>query len=187
MGSVGKLLPQVASRIAPDGELLVKGPNVFAGYWKHEPHSPENFEEDGFFRTGDIGHLDADGFLYITDRKKELLKTSGGKLIAPQPIENKLKAHLLIGQAALVGDRHKFASALLSPNFAALEAFAAKQGIATPTRRELVADPRIVAEYQAIIDEVNATLANFETIKRFHLVPDEWSLDTGELTPIRDS
>jgi long-chain acyl-CoA synthetase len=183
MGSVGQLLPQVACRVAPDGELLVKGPNVFAGYWKHAPHSPENFDEDGFFRTGDIAHLDADGFLYVTDRKKELLKTSGGKLIAPQPIENKLKAHLFVGQAALVGDRHKFASALISPNFTALEAWARQQGITAPTRRELVADPRVVAQYQAIIDEVNSTLANFETIKRFHLVPDEWSLDTGELTP----
>jgi long-chain acyl-CoA synthetase len=182
MGSVGKPLPQVNCRIAEDGELLVRGPNVFAGYWKQPPQDPENFEYPGWFRTGDIGYLDADGFLYITDRKKELLKTSGGKLIAPQPIENKLKAHLLIEEAALVGDRHKFASALIAPNFAALEAFAKEQGINAPTRRELVADPRIIARYQAIIDQVNATLANFETIKRFHLVPDEWSLDTGELT-----
>ena len=176
-------LPNVACRFAEDGELLVKGPNVFQGYWKQPPHSPENFDDQGFFRTGDIGHLDADGFLYITDRKKELLKTSGGKLIAPQPIENKLKANLLVAQAALVGDRHKFASALISPNFAALEAWASQQGITAPTRRDLVADPRVVAQYQAIIDRVNETLANFETIKRFHLVPDEWSLDTGELTP----
>ena len=183
MGSVGKPLPQVACHIAPDGELLVKGPNVFTGYWKQPPHAVENFDEEGWFRTGDIGYIDADGFLYITDRKKELLKTSGGKLIAPQPIENKLKAHLLVGQAALVGDRHKFASVLISPNFAALEAFAKEQGIATPTRRDLVGDSRVTAQYQAIIDEVNATLANFETIKRFHIVPDEWSLDTGELTP----
>ena len=101
----------------------------------------------------------------------------------PQPIENKLKATLLVAQAALVGDRHKFASALISPNFAVLEAWASQQGITAPTRRDLVADPRVIAEYQAIIDSVNATLANFETIKRFQLVPDEWSLDTGELTP----
>ena len=183
MGSVGQPLPNVACRFAEDGELLVKGPNVFESYWKQSPHSPENFDDQGFFRTGDIGHLDADGFLYITDRKKELLKTSGGKLIAPQPIENRLKANLLVAQAALVGDRHKFASALISPNFAALEAWAGQQGIAAPTRRDLVANSRVVAQYQAIIDRVNETLAHFETIKRFHLVPDEWSLDTGELTP----
>ena len=183
MGSVGLPLPNIASRIAEDGELLVQGPNVFQGYWKQPPHSPENFDEHGFFRTGDIGHFDADGFLYITDRKKELLKTSGGKLIAPQPIEGKLKAYPLIAQAALVGDRHKFASALIAPQFAILEALAAQQGISAPTRRGLVADPRVIAQYQAIIDRVNETLANFETIKRFHLVPDEWTLETGELTP----
>ena len=183
MGSVGRSLPNVNCRIADDGELLVAGPNVFPGYWKQPPHSPENFDEQGFFRTGDIAHLDADGFLYVTDRKKELLKTSGGKLIAPQPIENKLKAHFLVAQAALVGDRHKFASALISPNFVILEEWANRQGVAASTRRELVANPRVVAEYQTVVDRVNESLANFETIKRFHLVPDEWSLNSGELTP----
>lgn len=183
MGSVGKPLPQVACRIAEDGELLVKGPNVFAGYWKRPQHEPEYFDADGWFKTGDIGHLDADRFLYITDRKKELLKTSGGKLIAPQPIENKLKANVLVGQAAMVGDRHKFASALISPNFAALEAWAKEQGITAAARRDLVQDARVVAAYQKIVDQVNAKLANYETVKRFLLVPEEWSLDTGELTP----
>jgi long-chain acyl-CoA synthetase len=183
MGSVGKPLPQVAYRIAEDGELLVKGPNVFSGYWKRPQHEPENFDAEGWFQTGDIGHLDANGFLYITDRKKELLKTSGGKLIAPQPIENKLKTNAMVNQAALVGDRHKFASALISPNFAALEAWAKEQGIAAATRRDLVQDARVIAIYQNIVDQVNATLANFETIKRFLVVPEEWSLDTGELTP----
>ncbi len=183
MGSVGKPLPQVACKIAEDGELLVKGPNVFSGYWKHPQHEPENFDTEGWFKTGDIGHLDADGFLYITDRKKELLKTSGGKLIAPQPIENKLKANVLVSQAALVGDRHKFASALISPNFAVLEAWAKGQGITAATRRDLVKNERMIVLYQGIVDQVNMTLANFETIKRFLVVPDEWSLDTGELTP----
>ena len=183
MGSVGRPLPNVNCRIAADGELLVAGPNVFPGYWKQPLRSPENFDEQGFFRTGDIAYLDADGFLYVTDRKKELLKTSGGKLIAPQPIENKLKAHFLVAQAALVGDRHKFASALISPNFVILEEWANRQGITASTRRELVANPRVVAEYQIVVDRVNETLANFETIKRFHLVPDEWSLNSGELTP----
>ncbi|HEX5236736.1 MAG TPA: long-chain fatty acid--CoA ligase [Silvibacterium sp.] len=183
MGSVGKPLPQVACRIAEDGELLVKGPNVFSGYWKHAAHEPEYFDADGWFKTGDIARLDADGFLYITDRKKELLKTSGGKLIAPQPIENKLKANVLVSQAALVGDRHKFASALISPNFAALEAWAKEQGITAATRRELAGNARVVALYQAIVDGVNGSSANFETIKRFLLVPEEWSLETGELTP----
>jgi long-chain acyl-CoA synthetase len=183
MGSVGQPLPQVACHIAEDGELLVKGPNVFQGYWKQLAHSPEHFDEQGFFRTGDIAQIDADGFLYITDRKKELLKTSGGKLIAPQPIENKLKANLLIAQAALVGDRHKFVSVLISPNFAVLEAWAGQQGIAAPTRRDLTSDPRVIAQYHAIVHQVNESLAHYETIKRFHLVPDEWSLISGELTP----
>jgi long-chain acyl-CoA synthetase len=183
MGSVGKPLPQVAFRIAEDGELLVKGPNVFSGYWKRPAHEPENFDADGWFRTGDIARLDADGFLFITDRKKELLKTSGGKLIAPQPIENLLKTNILVNQAALVGDRHKFASALISPNFAALEKWAQEQGIAAATRRDLVRNTRVVALYQGIVDNVNAKLANYETIKRFQIVPQEWSLDTGELTP----
>ena len=183
MGSVGKPLPHVAYRIVEDGELLVKGPNVFEGYWKHPQHEPENFDADGWFKTGDIARLDADGFLYITDRKKELLKTSGGKLIAPQPIENKLKANVLVGQAALVGDRHKFASALISPNFAALETWAKEQGITVATRRDLVKDTRVIALYQYIVDQVNSTLANYETVKRFLVVPEEWSLDTGELTP----
>jgi long-chain acyl-CoA synthetase len=183
MGSVGQPLPNVVCRIAEDGELLVQGPNVFQGYWKEPAHLPEHFDEQGFFRTGDIAHIDADGFLYVTDRKKELLKTSGGKLIAPQPIENKLKANLLIAEAALVGDRHKFVSALISPNFVALEAWAEQQGITAPTRRGLSDDPRVVAQYQAIIDRVNANLAHYETIKRFQIVPDEWSIDSGELTP----
>ena len=182
MGSVGKPLPQVECKIVEDGELLVKGPNVFSGYWKHAPHEPENFDEEGWFKTGDIGRLDDDGFLYITDRKKELLKTSGGKLIAPQPIENRLKANVLVSQAALVGDRRKFASALISPNFAALEAWAASEGIAAPTRRDLVRDARVVGAYQKIVDSVNGSLANYETIKRFLLVAEEWSPDTGELT-----
>jgi long-chain acyl-CoA synthetase len=183
MGSVGKPLPQVEHKIREDGELLVKGPNVFAGYWNCPPHEPESFDADGWFKTGDIGRVDEDGFLHITDRKKELLKTSGGKTIAPQPIENKLKLSTFVGQAAMVGDRHKFASALISPNFAALEAWAKEKGIAAGNRRDLAQDARVVALYQSIVDEVNVTLANFETIKRFRLVAEEWSLESGELTP----
>jgi len=182
MGSTGKPLPNIECRIAEDGELLVRGPSIFPGYWKDQGDA-ESIDAEGWFHTGDIGHIDKDGFLFITDRKKELLKTSGGKLIAPQPIENKLKASYLVGNCALVGDRHKFASALITPNFAALEPWAKEQGISTTDRAHLVEDARVRAEYQAIVDKVNAALANFETIKRFRLLPDEWSLDTGELTP----
>jgi long-chain acyl-CoA synthetase len=183
IGSVGKPLSNVECRIAEDGELLVRGPNVFAGYWHKPQETAESFDADHWFRTGDIGRIDEDGFLYVTDRKKELLKTSGGKLVAPQPIENKLKANLFVGQAAIVGDKHKFLSALISPNFVALEEWAKQRGISASTRRELVANPAVTARFQAIVDEVNSTLANFETIKRFHIVPEEWSLAGGELTP----
>ncbi|HEX4039601.1 MAG TPA: long-chain fatty acid--CoA ligase [Acidobacteriaceae bacterium] len=182
MGSTGKPLPNVECRIAEDGELLVRGPSIFPGYWRNQGETG-TIDADGWFHTGDIGHIDSDGFLFITDRKKELLKTSGGKLIAPQPIENKLKASVLVGNCALVGDRHKFASALITPNFAALEPWAREQGIVATGRAQLVEEPKVRAEFQAVIDKVNSTLANFETIKRFRLIPDEWSLDSGELTP----
>jgi long-chain acyl-CoA synthetase len=183
MGSVGKPLPNVTCRLAPDNELLVKGPGIFQGYWRKPEATVATFDAEGWFMTGDIAHMDADGFLSITDRKKELLKTSGGKLIAPQPIESKLKTNLLIAQAAVVGDRHKFISVLLSPNFAALEDWARQQGIQSQSRRELVSDPRVVAHYEQIVSHVNGTLAQFETMKRFRVVAEEWTLDSGELTP----
>jgi long-chain acyl-CoA synthetase len=183
MGSVGKPLPNVVCRLAADKELLVKGPGIFQGYWQKLVATHETFDGEGWFMTGDIADIDSDGFLYITDRKKELLKTSGGKLIAPQPIESKLKTNLLVAQAALIGDKHKFISVLLSPNFAALEDWARQQGITTLTRRDLVADPRVVAHYGEIVAKVNSTLAQFETMKRYRVVPDEWAIDTGELTP----
>jgi long-chain acyl-CoA synthetase len=183
MGAVGKPLPNIELKFAEDGELLVRGPSVFAGYWQKPEANAECFDDLGWFRTGDIAHLDQDRFLYITDRKKELLKTSGGKLVAPQPIENKLKNSVLVAQAALVGDKHKFISALISPNFAALEELAKREGIAAQNRSELVADSRIVAVYAEIVRGVNGSLANFETIKRFRVVADEWSQESGELTP----
>ena len=183
IGSVGKPLPNVDVRFAPDGELEVRGPSVFRGYWNKERETAEAFTEDGWFRTGDIGQIDEQGYLSITDRKKELLKTSGGKLIAPQPIENRLKASTFVGQAALVGDKHKFASILISPNFAALEAWAKEQGIAVSDRGKLILEPKVVALYQGIVDKVNGQLPPFESMKRVALVQEEWSIDLGELTP----
>ncbi|KAA6464489.1 long-chain fatty acid--CoA ligase [Acidobacteria bacterium AB60] len=183
MGAVGKPLPNLEIRFDEDGELLVRGPSIFPGYWKKPEASADCFDGEGFFRTGDIGHLDQEGFLYITDRKKELLKTSGGKMVAPQPIENRLKTNLLVAQAALVGDRHKFISALISPNFQALEEWARHHGHLTPTRAHLVRHPKVVALYEEIVREANQGLASFETVKRFRIVADEWSLDSGELTP----
>ena len=183
IGTVGKALANVQCRFAADGELEVKGPSIFVGYWNKDEETREAFTEDGWFRTGDIGHIDADGFISITDRKKELLKTSGGKIIAPQPIENRLKSDVLVGQAAMVGDKHKFASVLISPNFAALEAWAKDQGISVNDRMALVEDPRVMKAYQEIVNKVNQGLANFETIKRVHVVPEEWSVEDGTLTP----
>ena len=140
IGTVGPVLENVQVRFAPDGELEVRGPSVFHGYWNKPQETAEAFTPDGWFRTGDIGYIDADGYLSITDRKKEMLKTSGGKMIAPQPIENKLKARMLVGNAALVGDKHKFACALISPNFAILESWARVKGVVYPAgdRRALV-------------------------------------------------
>ena len=183
IGSVGPVLSNVQVRLASDGELEVHAPSVFKGYWNKPNETAEAFTPDGWLRTGDIASFDADGFLYITDRKKELLKTSGGKFIAPQPIENKLKAHALVGNAALVGDKHKFACAIVSPNFAMLEGWAKAKGIAFGDRSDLARNELVVARYQRIVDEVNATLAPFETIKRVAVVPDEWSIETDELTP----
>jgi long-chain acyl-CoA synthetase len=183
IGTVGKALPNVQCRFAEDGELEVKGPSIFVGYWKKEKETAEAFTPDGWFKTGDIGNIDGDGYLSITDRKKELLKTSGGKMIAPQPIENKLKANTLIAQAAMVGDKHKFACVLISPNFVALEGWAKGQGLATDNREALVKDAKVVKAYQEIVDTVNLGLAHFESMKRVGIVPHEWSVEDGTLTP----
>ena len=183
MGAVGWPLKCELSKSPRTANSWSPVPSVFAGYWQKPAAIAECFDRGGLFRTGDIGHLDADGFLYITDRKKELLKTSGGKLVAPQPIENKLKNSFLVAQAALVGDRHKFISALISPNFAALEEWARHHGVNSKSPAELVADSRVVALYAEIVREVNGTLANFESLKRFRVVADEWTQESGELTP----
>jgi long-chain acyl-CoA synthetase len=183
MGAAGLPLHNLDLKLAEDGELLVRGPSVFTGYWNKPDATAEVLDQDGWFQTGDIAHLDADGFLFITDRKKELLKTSGGKLVAPQPIESKLVVSPLVAHAVLVGDRHKFVCVLLAPEFAALEAWARQHGIEAKSRVELVADSRVIALYGKIVQKVNANLANFETLKRFGLVADEWSEESGELTP----
>ena len=181
-GSVGQPMPNVEVRFAADGELEVRGPSVFASYWNRDKDTAESFDGEGWFRTGDIGKLE-DGYLVITDRKKELLKTSGGKLIAPQPIESKLKANGLVGHAAMVGDKRKFAAVLISPNFPELERWAKGKGVSVTDHGQLAKDKAVQAEYKRIVDEVNRSLAHFETIKKVHVVPEEWSVEEGELTP----
>ncbi|WP_213803331.1 long-chain fatty acid--CoA ligase [Granulicella sp. dw_53] len=183
IGTVGTVMPNVKCRFAEDGELEVSGPSISKGYWKKDKETSEAYTADGWLRTGDIAKIDDGGFLSITDRKKELLKTSGGKLIAPQPIESKLKSNVLVGNAALVGDNHKFACVLLSPNFGALEDWAKGQGVAVGDHQALVKDPKVVKVYQEIVDSVNAGLAHFESMKRMKVVPEEWSVEEGTLTP----
>ena len=185
IGTVGPVLENVEVRFAPDGELEVRGPSVFpaTGTSRRKRRRPSP-RMDGSARAILVRSMRTASSL-ITDRKKEMLKTSGGKMIAPQPIENKLKAHMLVGNAALVGDKHKFACALISPNFAILESWARVKGVVYPAgdRNALVRMPQVVARYQRIVEEVNATLAPYETIKRVAVVADEWTVETDELTP----
>ena len=182
IGTVGKTLPNLEVRIAEDGEILVRGPSVFKGYW-NRPEETQNAFVDGWFKTGDIGNIDADGYLSVTDRKKDLIKTSGGKFIAPQPIENSLKLNPLVGTAAIVGDKRKFAAVILSPNFPQLEDWARTNQIPFASRAELVAHPKVQALYEQVVDGVNQNLARFEKLKRVMLVADEFSADNGALTP----
>src|SRR6266568_1243857 len=181
IGSVGKPLGNVQVRIADDGEILVKGPSVFQGYWNMPEETRAAFT-DGWFKTGDIGRLDEDGFLYITDRKKDLLKTSGGKFIAPQPIENSLKHNPLIAEAVVVGDKRKFPAVLVLPNFAALETWAREKGLQFSSREQLVADVRVQAYYEAFVAELNQDLAQFEKLKKVALLCEEFSPANGTMT-----
>ncbi|MGA7685405.1 MAG: long-chain fatty acid--CoA ligase [Terriglobales bacterium] len=181
LGTVGKLLSNVEACIADDGELLARGPSVFKGYWNRPQETAEAFV-DGWFKTGDIGSIDSDGFLSITDRKKDLIKTSGGKFIAPQPIENALKLSPLIGTAVVLGDRRKFPFALIAPHFPVLESWAHDNKIVFASRNELVANSKVQALYENLIEEVNQNLARFEKLKRVLLVPEEFSWADGTLT-----
>jgi long-chain acyl-CoA synthetase len=181
LGTVGKPLSNLEVRIAEDGELLVRGPSVFAQYWNRPDESRAVFTE-GWFQTGDIGHLDADGFLSITDRKKDLIKTSGGKFIAPQPIENSLKHNALIAEAVIVGDKRKFPAVLLVPYFPLLEDWARQNQIKYITRVGLVSNPRVQALYNGIVADLNQTLARFEKLKKVIVIPDEFTAENGLLT-----
>src|SRR6202142_3318310 len=153
LGTVGKPLANVEVRLADDGEVLVRGPSVFKGYWER-PEETRNAFVDGWFKTGDIGDLDADGFLSITDRKKDLIKTSGGKFIAPQPIESTLKLNPLIGTAVVLGDRRKFPAVLVAPHFPALEDWARANQVEFASRQALVTNGRVQALYEGIIEDL---------------------------------
>ena len=183
LGSVGRAIPNVELRIAEDGEILARGPNIMKGYWNNPEATAEVIDREGWFHTGDIGHVDEDGFLFITDRKKELIVTAGGKNIAPAPIENALKASRYIGQAVVIGDRRKFISALVVPDFEALRPWARANNVAFSTDQELVATPQVRKLIADEIAPVNAELAQYERIKAWEILPRELTLETGELTP----
>ena len=182
IGTVGKILPNLEVRIADDGEILVRGPSVFKGYW-NRPEETKAALVDGWFKTGDIGNIDADGYLSVTDRKKDLIKTSGGKFIAPQPIENSLKLNPLVGIAAILGDRRKFPAVMISPNFGPLEEWARENEIPFTSRAELIANPKVQALYEGIVEGINGNLARFEKLKRVLVVADEFTPENGSMTP----
>jgi len=182
LGMVGRPIPGVEIRIAEDGEILARGPNIMQGHLKR-PDETAAVLRDGWFHTGDVGHLDADGYLAITDRKKDLIVTSGGKNIAPQPIEQRMKHSPLVSEAVLVGDRRNFPAALIIPNFTELRLRLMSTGPVPSNHEELVRRPDVQAMYQAIIDEINVDLAQFEKIKRFAVLPAELTVEGGELTP----
>jgi long-chain acyl-CoA synthetase len=181
-GSVGKPIPGVEVRIAEDGEILTRGPHVMKGYYKMPDETAEVFNGD-WFRTGDIGRFDEDGFLVITDRKKDIIVTSGGKNIAPQQLENLLKASPYISNAVVTGDRRKFVSAIIVPNFEKIEDYAASRGIPTANRSGLVRNPDIVGFLMGEVDRTTADLASYEKIKKIVVLERDFEIDAGELTP----
>jgi long-chain acyl-CoA synthetase len=160
---------------------MVKGPSVTQGYWNLPAETANSFE-DGWFKTGDIASIDADGFIKITDRKKDLIKTSGGKFIAPQPIENQLKANVLVAQAVVIGDKRKFPCVLIQPHFPMLEDWAHANDVRFTTRSELIGAQKVRAMYEGIVSDVNSKLAQFERMKQVLLVPDEFTIASGEIT-----
>ena len=181
-GTVGPVIKGVEVKFAPDGEILVKGPNVMLGYYK-KPAETAEVMEDGWFKTGDIGELVEGRFLKITDRKKEIFKTSGGKFIKPQLIENMLKESPYIEQAMVIGEGHKFPAALIVPAFAALKSWCERNSIEYTTNENMITKDFIIQKMRKQVDVTNRYLAQFEMIKEFALIPHEWSIDGGELTP----
>ncbi len=183
IGTVGKLIQNVNVKIAEDGEILCKGPNIMMGYYKDEKLTNEVLI-DGYFHTGDIGEIDKDGFLKITDRKKEMFKTSGGKYIAPQLIENIMKQSLFIEQIMVIGDGEKMPAAFIQPSFEFVKEWASRKNIDVGTTNEsLVTNSKVIERIQEEIDHYNEKFGNWERIKKFELTPNIWSIDGGELTP----
>ncbi|MCP4292882.1 MAG: long-chain fatty acid--CoA ligase [bacterium] len=182
-GSVGKQLPDCEVRIAEDGEILVKGPQVMIGYFNNQKATDETIDPDGWLATGDIGHLDDDGFLFITDRKKDIIVTAGGKNIAPQPMENLLRNDKFVSQVVVIGDKKQFLSALMVPDFEPLEIWAQDSGISFTQIEDLVDHPQVQTLFQQILEKANQNLPGFNQIKKCSLLKEEFTLEGGELTP----
>jgi long-chain acyl-CoA synthetase len=182
-GSVGPPLQNVEVKIAEDGEVLTRGPHVMQGYYNKPEATAEAIDPDRWFHTGDVGVIDGEGFLLITDRKKDIIVTSGGKKIAPQPIENVMKTNPLIGEIVIIGNKRNFPSALVVPNFENLRKWAGAHGVSAASPEELVRDPRVVALYDETVKALTKDLAQFERIKKIALLAHEFTLEAGELTP----
>jgi long-chain acyl-CoA synthetase len=183
IGTVGKPIPRVEVRIAEDGEIETRGPNVMRGYYNKPEETRAVFTEDGWFKTGDIGTIDGDGFLRITDRKKELFKTSGGKYISPQPIEQMIKGSRFVSQVVLIGNGRNFPAALIVPNWQQIESYAQLKGIKTTNRAELCKHPRIIDLFERQIAGLTPDLAQYERVKKIALLENEFTIEGGELTP----
>ena len=183
IGTVGKVIDNVEVKIAEDGEILCKGPNVMMGYYKDEAQTAEVIK-NGYFHTGDIGEIDADGFLKITDRKKEMFKTSGGKYVAPQILENIFKQSRFIEQIMVIGDGEKMPAAFIQPAFDFVKEWAIRHSIDLgSTNEDICNNPKVIARIQEDIDEANKKFGNWEQVKRFELTPDIWSIEAGHITP----
>lgn len=182
-GTIGKIIKSVEVKIAPDGEILCKGPNVTKGYYNNPEATAEIFDEEGYLKTGDIGELTPDGFLRITDRKKEIFKTAGGKYVAPQVLENKFMESTFIAQVMVVGENRKFPAALIVPAFDVLQSWCEIKAIPFGEKSTIVHHPEVIDKYQREIDRLNEGFGQWEKVKKFVLLPKEWSIDAGELTP----
>ncbi|MBV2227897.1 MULTISPECIES: long-chain fatty acid--CoA ligase [unclassified Sphingobacterium] len=182
-GTVGRVLDNLDVKIAQDGEILVKGPSVTSGYYHNDEATKEAFTEDGYLHTGDIGELTPDGFLRITDRKKEMFKTAGGKYVAPQVLENKLMESTLIAQVMVIGENQRFPAALIVPAYEELEKYANHKGISFSSKEDLIKNTDILSKYEQVISQAMANFGHWEQVKKFKLLPKEWTIDAGELTP----
>jgi len=183
IGTVGKVLPDTDVQIAEDGEIIINGPQRMIGYYKDKEKTDEAIDKNGYFHTGDIGEIDADGFLKITDRKKEMFKTSGGKYVAPQLLENTMKQSRFVDQIMVIGEGEKMPAAFIQPNFEFLTDWANRKGINYSSNKDLIENQQVIERFQQEIDTHNEKFGKWERVKRFELTPEVWSIEEGHLTP----